>query len=198
MPRFTRLGTAAAVIVAAAAGTVLLTVDDPDGGTHRIPGGPLRDAPIHGWAMTLPEGDVFTDGLESLVITGGRPAVLDSVELVGSDGLEIVGVMLAGPERAINSNYYPDFPPADPKLDPKLVIPAEGATLRPHEEAGWELLLGLKVTKPGPLFREGVRINYTVDGVRYSRVLPEQLAICTSKDQEAHEGCMPPEDHLER
>lgn len=45
---------------------------------------------------------------------------------------------------------------------------------------GWELLLAVKPTRVGYLVRDGVRIDYTVAGKKYSRYLPAQLVICTA------------------
>lgn len=182
--------TTAATVVAALAATT-----GPLSGCSSTPdeGGPLKGAPEHGYTVTVAEGDTFTDALESLVVKGKKPAVIDSVELVDAEGLEVVGYQLVGPKRTINLQYIPGYPPKDPDLDQSLVVPGD-TPIKPGETEGWELLLGIKVTKPGPLWRGGLRYLYTVDGVQYTKTIPAQLKVCTSPDQEINGECPPPED----
>jgi hypothetical protein len=161
-----------------------------------VEGGPLRDVPEHGYSLTVAEGETFTDALESLVVTGDEPAVLDAVELVDAEGLEVVGYQLIGPEREINLDWVPGYPPRaadDEHLDESLIVPGD-TPIQPGETAGWELLLGIKVTEPGPLYRAGIRYNYTVDGVQYTRTVPAQLKVCTSPEHLVDGACPPPED----
>jgi hypothetical protein len=157
-------------------------------------GGPMRGYPVHGYAITVAPGHTFTDGLESLVIHGDKPATLDSVELVGADGMEVLGYKLVGPERKVNGQWWPGYPPRGRELEQRLVVPGT-TTIRPHEPGGWELLLGIKVTKPGPLWRDGLRYTYTVDGVRYTKTVPAQLKVCTSTEHEVEGSCPPPEGY---
>jgi hypothetical protein len=155
-------------------------------------GGPLRGAPEHGYTVTAAPGETFTDGMEVLVVRGDRPAVIDSVELVGAEELEVVGFMFVGPERTESGQWWPGYPPKGRGLDPSLVLPAS-TKIEPNVTRGWEPLVGIKVTEPGPLWRDGIRYTYTVDGVQYTRTVPAQLKVCTSKDQEVDGHCPPPE-----
>jgi hypothetical protein len=168
-------------------------------GDGRHEGGPLETVNEHGYSLTVAPGESFTDAMETLTVRGDRPAVIESVELVGGEGLEVLGFSLVRPEREVNVAWRPGYPPVDDTglLDPTLIIPGEGAVIRPHVTQGWELLLGLEVTSPGPLWREGLRINYSVDGKRYSRVLPAQLSVCTSEDHLDESGLCPAENLTE-
>ena len=58
----------------------------------------------------------------------------------------------------------------------------EGATVTPAKQS-WELLLGIKVTEPGYLVRDAVRIHCSAGGEDYTRTRPAQLAVCTSPTQ---------------
>jgi hypothetical protein len=191
---------AAAIAAAASAVALAALFMFWQAGDNREEGGPLETVNEHGYSVTVAPGESFTDAMETLTVSGDRPAAIESVELVGGKGLEVLGFSLLRPERKVNLSWRPQYPPADDTgfLDPTLIIPGEGAVIRPHVTRGWELLLGLKVTRPGPLWREGVRINYSVDGKRYSQVLPAQLSVCTSDDQYDAEGRCPAEDMTER
>jgi hypothetical protein len=156
-------------------------------------GGPLRGAPEHGYTLTVAPGETFTDGMEILVVHGDKPAVINSVELVGARGMKVVGFAFVGPGRAETGQWWPRYPPEGRGLQQRHVVPAS-TKIAPHVTNGWELLLGIKVTKPGPLWREGIRYTYTVDGVQYAKTVPAQLKVCTSKDQEVDGWCPPPKD----
>jgi hypothetical protein len=183
--------TVAAVVALVATTGVLGGCSDADSPKA---GGPMRGYPVHGYAITVAPGHTFTDGLESLVIRGDKPATLNSVELVGAEGMEILGYKLVGPERKVNGQWWPGYPPKGRQLQQALVVPSTSA-IRPHEPGGWELLLGIKVTKPGPLWRDGLRYTYTVDGVRYTKTVPAQLKVCTSTAQEVDGSCPPPKGY---
>ena len=164
--------TAAVVLVTAVAVWLIVRATAPAGG-------PLRSAPAHGWATTHPVGEPFTDGLEILKFPGAHDAaVLESVELIGADGLEVVGVSLAGPDRRFGSIMHLDgYPPRDPDLSD--VRPSD--TAMTPDEVGWQLLLGIQATEPGYLTREGLRITYSIDGQTYEREYAAHLAVCTSQ-----------------
>lgn len=155
-------------------------------------GGPLRGAPEHGYTLTVAPGETFTDGMEILVVHGDKPAVIDSVELVGAKGMKVLGFKFVGPGRAETGQWWPGYPPEGRGLEQGLVVPAS-TKIQPQMTNGWELLLGIKVTKPGPLWRDGIRYTYTVDGVQYATTVPAQLKVCTSPEQEIDGGCPPPD-----
>lgn len=164
------------------------------------PGGPLVAPPPHGFAMTQPVGFVFTDGVETLKLSGDQPAVLRNVEAVGTNGLKVVGIALVKPGRKVGTIQEIDgWPPKDRYLRPgDLIRPGVGATFTPwsHNKLGqsYELLVGMKVVKPGYLVRDGLRITYEVDGTTFQRYFPAQLAVCTSKELEkAPDGCPIPD-----
>jgi hypothetical protein len=157
---------------------------------ERVEGHHLEMPHMHGYQMTLPVGQRFTDGGETLDVVGDRPVVLESVELVDGDGLRVLGFMTAGPERNGTFDYLPSYPPVDPlgNLTGEMMKPGPGTELAPGVAGGWELLLGLQVMDEGPLWREAIRINYTVDGEKFFTVFPAQISLCTEIGQKGREG----------
>lgn len=162
-------------------------------------GGPLVAPPPHGFAMSKPVGFVFTDGVETLELSGRKPAVLKKVEVVGNPALRIVGVALVKPGRKVGTIQEIDgWPPRDQYLRPSDVInPGIGATFTPKRQnpqtQSYELLVGMRVAKPGYLVRDGLRITNEVDGKTYQRLFPAQLVVCTArKFEKPGEGCTPP------
>jgi hypothetical protein len=152
--------------------------------------GPIDLPYAHGWSATKPVGHVFTDGAEILRTTGDAVAVIESVELVGSRGIEMVGAMVAPPPRRYGTEVSIDsWPPVRRQLfDEETLVDAVGAEFG-SDQAGWELLVGLKAVEEGVVFRKGIRITYTVDGELYEAVLPGELTICTGPDYEVRGRC---------
>jgi hypothetical protein len=184
---------------AVALAAILLLPGCVAGEQDTVPGsslapGPLNRPNAHSWAFSQPVGAVFPDGLEILRLNGDREAVIESVELVGDGGLELVGVRLSPPGgRSIGSvQFMPGFPPRDHEIH--QVVPAVGTTITPigQDPQGWELLVGMRVTRDAYLVREAIRVTYTVDGKRYAQVLPAGLAVCASPRHEVDGECPPP------
>lgn len=181
---------AAATMLAAAAATLLAGCGD-----EPARGGPIERGMPHGWAISKAVGEEFTDGMETIEVKGDQPVYIDSVDLVGGDGLEIVGVRLVTPDRPFGAiQVIHAWPPADPELDPGHIREVDGTAVTPSGEHGWELLLGLKAVDDGYLVREGIRINYTVDGEQFTQVLPAELAVCTSPKYEKDGRCPFPDE----
>ena len=164
-------------------------------GGHQATGGPLVAPNGHGWAMSQPVGFEFTDGMETLHLNGNRSATLRKVELVGSDGLELLGVALVKPGRDVGTVQEIDgWPARDRHINPSDVVsPGIGATFTPARGnplgQSYELLVGMKVVRAGYLVRDGLRITYAVNGTSYTRYFPAQLTVCTSARFEKHGSC---------
>lgn len=178
------------VVAAAAAVSVVLLAG------CGVDGGPLSQPPEHGWATYASVGATFTDGLEVLYLEGDREAVIRNVELVGNDGLELVGAHLAPPGRKLAAIQRIDgWPPLDPDLPETR--DAIDATITPtrtgdwKQEQGWNLLVGVRVTEAGYLIRDGIRITYEVGGREYERELPAELVVCTSREMLNRNGDCP-------
>jgi hypothetical protein len=154
--------------------------------------GPVAEPPApHGSTYTLPQGTVFTDGLEVVFLEGENPAVIDSVELKG-EGLELIGLSLATPDRPGGViRRMKGYPPRDPELPPEVIVPATGATIEPGKDNAYEILLGLKVTGQGHLINEGFWLNYTVDGKEFRDWYAYEIAVCTDKSLETQGHCPP-------
>jgi hypothetical protein len=194
--RVRMLALSAAVLAVGAAGVAGMS---GTGIGSQPPGGPLVPPDPHGFVMTQPVGHVFTDGVETLKLRGKKPAVLRKVDVVGTDGLKVVGVSLVRPGRMVGTIQAIDgWPPKDPYLRPADVLSKGiGATFTPEAQnpgkQSYELLVGLKVIRHGYLVRQGFRITYDVDGTTYRRFFPAQLAVCTSKSLENANGCPIPD-----
>lgn len=171
-------------LVAATTAAVVARHDNDhiaDGWTE---GGPVRLPWAHSWVVRKDVGDVFTDGMERILLTGDQPATLRRVEIVGpsADHFKVVGVLLAGPHRKIGSWQLGDgFPAQIPRrFGPHplgKLVPAEGARLAPGK-VGSALQIGLKVVKPGLGIRSGVRLYYTAGEQRYTVLYPAAIANC--------------------
>jgi hypothetical protein len=101
----------------------------------------------HGYVVRYKAGQVFTDGLDRVLISGDEPGVLQKVEITGPsvDHFQVVGVMVAGPHRRLGSwELSHGFPPTRPGLE--KLVPAAGAPL-PTGRVGSLLLIGLTVVK---------------------------------------------------
>jgi hypothetical protein len=148
------------------------------------------------WSTDAEVGETLTDGLEVLKLNGHRKAVIDSVKLVNAPGLRLVGAQLAGADRSIGAiQYLVTWPPQrSPYFDGVKLRPAEGATILPESRypRGYELLLGIKVTEPGFLQREGVAITYHIGEDQYREVRHGWLGVCTSPTFHKHGTCPAP------
>jgi hypothetical protein len=159
---------------------------------NRPADGPVPAGPEHGFSVTRPTGTVLTDGFEVLYVEGEAPAVISDVELVNAEGFRLVGAMVAGADRKFDAVQLVDrWPPVADELDGVELVDAIGATLSPtsENERGWELFLGIEVTGEGLLIRDGVRVDYEVDGHLFTVELPAQLVVCTDASVEVRKQC---------
>lgn len=117
--------------------------------------------------------------------------MIESVELVGDDRLELVGLSLSPPGgRSIGAvQFMPGFPPQDHEIH--RIVPAVGTTISPIEvdPQGWELLVGMRATTDDYLVRDGLQVTDTVGNQRYSQLLPATLAVCASPRHEVDGEC---------
>ncbi len=103
---------------------------------------------------------MFTDGWQRLLARGHAEVVVESVELTGSRGLELLDVLYAGPDRKIGSiQVMSGFPSRHRALGE--LTPVEGASV-PAGDMGLELIIGLRVTRDGFAVRRGIRVHYRV------------------------------------
>lgn len=145
--------------------------------------GPVIVPDQHGYLVRYSVGDVFTDGFERVKLAGDRPGVLERVELVGPgvDHFELLGVLLAGPQRKTGSvQVYDGFTdePTGPSVEGLgKLVPAEGARLATGK-VGSVLQIGLKVVKPGIAIRTGIRIYYSVGDTQFVSYQPGGIVNC--------------------
>ena len=140
----------------------------------------------------------FTDGLEVLRLKGASSARITDVSLIGSHRIALLGAVLLPPGRQLGAVQVVDsWPPEDREIDESALVEARGARID-DDPAGWELLLGLKLTNGRAADRFGVRIEYETHGATHLAVLPAFLRICASTPPRASAACDPPSDWLER
>jgi hypothetical protein len=147
-----------------------------------VGGGPLlppaNEAPVQSYSgFRLKLDHAITFGLVFVKNHGSEDVVLDGVELVGkTPGLELVGVLVAditGDRHTWSSDD--NFPPARPRDQHA----ARGFTLRPDAMQAAQLLLGIKLTRPGQEGFRAVAVLYHVGDQRYRYTYPSGAAACS-------------------
>ncbi|MFT3872482.1 MAG: hypothetical protein QM714_07525 [Nocardioides sp.] len=180
MPKFpARTGVVVVAVVLILVAVVIIwrhaSRDDIDGWRGD---GPVRMPFTHGYVVRYDVGDVFTDGMERILLSGDQPGVLRRVEMTGPDAdhFRVVGILLAGPHRKVGSyQVVSGFPPDVKGLG--TLVSAEGADLATGK-VGSLLLIGLEVVKPGLAIRTGVRLYYTVGDEKYTLEYQAAIANC--------------------
>jgi hypothetical protein len=144
-----------------------------------LPAGPVVAGEANQLSFPREARTRFTYSTPLAFNRGGEPAKIEKVTLVKpSVGLQVIGVMAAGPGR---ENEYVS---GDVVYPPKLrdLHPAEGYAIAPLRTAdgkrGVELVIGLTAARPGRYVMRGVQLEYTVGSRHYSRLLPNTLAVC--------------------
>ena len=183
------LGVLVCVLVAAVTFAVTQDVWSRVLGTQEreeVSGGPVLVPPPNVYYLPYNAGEVFTDGFQTVELADGARGTLRSVELIGGEGLELLGVKVAGSARKYNAiQLSKGFPPKRAAFGP--LREAAGAEI-PAGTLGLELLVGLKVTSDEFTVREGLRVHYTVDGTDYVADFPSSIVICPP-DQITMEEC---------
>lgn len=151
----------------------------------------LVEPPPHGWSVAASSGQAFTDGFEVLLLDRDGAATIKSVAIDGDAEIELVGALLALPEKRLIGavQYDSNFPPRDPDLGPSAsFVEAAGARLerRPaatdDQNIGYELLLGLRVSEQGRYTREAVVVTYESGGSTRQLRIPAELVVCVEMD----------------
>jgi len=166
----------AVVLILVAVAIIWRASRDDNGGWHA--GGPVQMPFGHGYVVRYDVGDVFTDGMERILLSGDQPGVLRRVEITGPDvdHFRVVGILLAGPHRKVGSyQVIKGFPPQVKGLG--TLVPAAGADLATGK-VGSVLQIGLEVVKPGLAIRTGVRLYYTVGDEKYTVEFQAAIANC--------------------
>jgi hypothetical protein len=137
-------------------------------------------------------GDRFTYGLNTLEIQGNKPAAVTNIEVAGLDqGVRFLGAVLGSPRRHANYQIIDHWPPRHPAGDVRpLSTPVTPVREGP---AGWELFIGLEVTKPGRFLSDGWLITYRVSGRTYRYLMPAKLMICATADGTTDAQCPMPD-----
>jgi hypothetical protein len=164
------------------------------GNVQPVEGGPLRQIPDHGYGgIGLNVGQTMTDGFDIESVVGRTPAIIKSVELVGtSSALQLVGVKFASDQRIFGGviQYEKTWPPVTPGLGP--LFNAAGFKMLPLTHGGrkgYELLIGMKLLRAGKFVRSGYRITYEVGGVTYVRTMKAEVTVCSPSAYDAEGQC---------
>lgn len=154
--------------------------------------GPMGVPNQHGYALSLPVGAEFTDGMELLRLDGGRDAVIEDVQLVGADGLELLGAKVTPPPRGLAAiSTFRSWPPRHRLLDETKFVDAIGATVPARTSRPWELLIGLRVTRAGHAIRRAVAVTYRVGDERHRVEFPAKIKVCAGKSFQTKRGRCP-------
>lgn len=165
--------------VAACALLVLAGCTDSDGNgpaEARIENGPLEESLPHAWWRASTAGEVFSDGLEVLILRGDETAVIDDVRVEGGEeSARFLGARLGLPGRPDDFNKdMAAFPPrAVPTQDQ---APAVGAEIVPGQT--YMLILGYEITADVASNRESIIVDYTIKDTAYTDEFPARLAFC--------------------
>jgi hypothetical protein len=184
-----------AVIAVAVAGTVVFALRSGRRAVHAFDKGPLQTFSSTRTGMLADElGQVFTFG--GIVVTNRSksPVVIEDIRVVPplEDGMKIVELQVAGPERRVGYvGTEKHFPPAD--LAPHL-RPYRGAAVPPERsprgEQGMEIVFALRIDRAGSFgFRE-VHVDYRVGGDRHTVHLEDGFVGCAPRSM-FPDGCGP-------
>lgn len=177
-PPSRRLALAAAVLLVGVGGVLLFILRD--GG--RSPGPVVVDE-ANRLSGSVPTGREFMYGIPVIYNDGDEPAVLERARFYrATPGLEIVKTLVAGPKRELNLVSSSRRWPAPKDFRPTDLRPLRGYRLAPRSEPtgefGVELVLVMRVRRPGRYITRGVQLDYRVGGDRHRRILPNGYAAC--------------------
>lgn len=127
-------------------------------------------------------GQVVTVGYAELSNEGKSEAQVEKVRLLPPGRVELVGVQtLLLPRDGGGIISLPDYPPKGYPTKP-LAEQDRVAGVRPRApgepEPALELILGVRITRPGVLRSDHVEVTYTVGKRRYVESYPVQITLC--------------------
>jgi len=180
--RLLRIGLAVFGVTAIAIAVLILLPNDP---TY---GGPLQDEGLPGSSAVGGKraiGKPVSFGFSLAWNAAEGEAVLDRlVPLAPSEGIEIVGAGIFGPENAI-VEFGGGYPPEGLLKPP----PVRGYRIPPGTTAldAYQVVVGVEATEPGVQSIAGFEIQYHVGGTSYRAVVLQGVWICVPRDQKP--GC---------
>jgi hypothetical protein len=126
-----------------------------------------------------------------------RDRNLDDIELIGDDGIELIGAKIAPPpppppRPLASTQLVKRWPPVQKgSFDPSTLVDAVGARIgsSADEPMGWELFIGIRVAEEGMLHRSGIKVIYHIGSSHYATTIPGELMICTSERYEVDGRC---------
>lgn len=164
------------VLIAAASAAVLAFAvgggESGSGGTAGVvrEGGPLAD-PDNASATSapVPLGQPYSWGLTALANAGDEVATIERIELVDvPEGMRVIGMYALDSSESgigIGEDYKPDGRPELPGL-------------RIGPDKGYDIIVGLEITKPGRFAIPATRIHYRVGEQRYQTVMSHAIQLC--------------------
>jgi hypothetical protein len=133
-------------------------------------GGPLAD-PDNASATyaPVPLGKPYSWGATTLANAGDEAATIERIELLDvPEGMRVMGMYALDSSESgigIGKGYQPDGRPT-----------FRGLTIEPGE--GYDIVVGLEITKPGRFAIPASRIHYRIGEQRYQTVMSHAIQLC--------------------
>lgn len=153
-------------------------------GDRSLGDGPL-DGPMGvGYGGPAAIGQVFSAGLADLSVEGDKPAVIESVRVLGLTGpIDFLGVrtrLLPSQEGNFlgDNGFPPPKYPAKPLSEQNVVPVVTNFSEKGNPLDALQLLIGIKVTGPGIAKFRAVEVTYKVGDRRYREVYETFTYLC--------------------
>ena len=126
-------------------------------------------------ARSLHVGQSFCYGLVVIRNASPRPATLQSVAVAGGEGVTVGPAHVMGSERDVTTGTADACPRQGRPLSGHVVPPRSGT----GDDQGVQVLLPIRIDRPGKTRIDGVKIAYRVDGRTYVVEDPTDVVACT-------------------
>lgn len=174
-------------------GAVVAANSGSDRASHDYDSGPVNTGSDSLTSLPVEVGQVFTFGGIVLENTTEQPAVLERLRVdppLGSE-MTLVDLEVAGRDRRVGYvGSAAEFPPA--LIPAQALRPFEGAVVpgRPGDPAsrGVEIVMGLKVNRPGEFGFRHVIVDYRIGGKQHRVRLNDGFVAC-APPREYPPGC---------
>lgn len=176
--------TVAVAAVLLVIGVIVLAAVLLSGGNDERTPGPIQAEEGNELGASVPVGREFMYGVPVIFNGGDEPATLEAARYVSpTPGLKVVKTYVAGPRREANYVAGSRSWPAKSVTDLK---PLAGYEVAPRKHAGGrrgvELVLVMRVARPGRYITRGVELDYEVGGSRHRRAMPNSFAACAFRE----------------
>jgi hypothetical protein len=174
---------AALILVMVGAGGAVVLYRSSGRAFHDYDSGPVKTASDTITSLPVEVGQVFTFGGIVLKNSSEHAAVLDDIRMDPplDPGMTLVDVKVAGAARKVGYvGSAIEFPPA--RIPAEAVQPWQGAAvpgrLDDPEGRGLEILMGLRVNRPGEFGFRHVVVDYRIGGKQHRVRLNDSFIAC--------------------